>query len=211
MTTSTAPAPEWLASSDPDEAASLRARKKQRTWQALHEAATTLVLERGLAGVTVEEICAEVDVSTRTFFNYFPSKAAAAVGLTPPVVRDDVLERFRQGRGQADLIGDLCELVAHTIDLPADRVRMKRLIDQHPELVPTVHAWMEELRGAIVSAVAERTGTAEPGGDHVAYVAVAFVMSAFMVAVHGEPVVSRTALAAALRGTVAEMVALAGG
>lgn len=59
----------------------LRERKKQQTRQALHDAALTLVSAHGLDGVTIEQICADADVSPRTFFNYFSSKAHAALGL----------------------------------------------------------------------------------------------------------------------------------
>lgn len=181
----------------------LRERKKQRTRQLLHEVAMDLVRERGLAGVTVEEICAEADVSTRTFFNYFSTKAAAAVGLTSPVLRDDVLESFHARQGDVGIVPDLCRVVAQTIDLPEDRARMKELMDLRPELVPTMHAWMNEFRGQILTAVEARIG-AETAG-----LAVALVMSAFMVALHGPSVTSRDELAERLVRTVAEMAELA--
>ncbi|MFI5504348.1 TetR/AcrR family transcriptional regulator [Corynebacterium kutscheri] len=62
---------------------SLRERKKQQTRYALEDTATKLVLERGLNQVTVEDICAPVGVSKRTFFNYFAEKEEAILG-TPP-------------------------------------------------------------------------------------------------------------------------------
>ncbi|MGH3491479.1 MAG: TetR/AcrR family transcriptional regulator [Actinopolymorphaceae bacterium] len=52
----------------------LRARKKQRTRQALVDTALRLFQERGYEQTTVAEIAAAADVSTKTFFNDFPSK-----------------------------------------------------------------------------------------------------------------------------------------
>jgi AcrR family transcriptional regulator len=59
------------------ETAGLRERKKRQTRAALSQAAIALAVQRGWENVRVEDIAAAVNVSERTFRNYFSGKAEA--------------------------------------------------------------------------------------------------------------------------------------
>jgi AcrR family transcriptional regulator len=55
-------------------ASGLRARKKERTRQAIADGAMQLFLERGFDAVTIAEVAEAAEVDAKTIYNYFPSK-----------------------------------------------------------------------------------------------------------------------------------------
>ncbi|UOA32817.1 hypothetical protein DSM110093_02622 [Sulfitobacter sp. DSM 110093] len=57
-----------------------------------------LAVEKGLDNVTTEGIAAAAGISTRTFFNYYTNKEAAAVGA-PPAFTEEAKEALRHGTG----------------------------------------------------------------------------------------------------------------
>ncbi len=62
---------------------SLREQHRLASWRALQAAAVRLVGERGFAAVTVDDVAGAAGVSRRTFFNHFPTKAAALFDPDP--------------------------------------------------------------------------------------------------------------------------------
>jgi AcrR family transcriptional regulator len=161
---------------------SLRERKKVETRQAIHEAALRLVAENGSAHASVDAICSEAGVSTRTFFNYFPSKVSAIVGLSSFRVTDAQRAAFLRNAGERWLVRDLCTLVGGILDETAregsDRQAIREVLGRRPELAPDVIRFAGELRHEIVDLAEQRT-TPER-----ARLAVSMVMAAVDCAVH---------------------------
>lgn len=139
----------------PDPAAlGRRARKKQATRLALKQAAVELVLARGLAQVTVEDIAEAADVSVRTFFNYFPSKEAAVVG-DDPERRAELCQAVRE---QPGTLAPLAVLRRVLLARLGERGGDPLLATEDPELwlqrLAALHA-QPELRAAYVKHLAE--------------------------------------------------------
>ena len=141
----------------------LRERKKLATRLALHEAALQLVAEHGLDGVSVDDVAARAGVSPRTFFNYFPTKDDAVLGLDPA---DSSLaaDRFAARPAEEDPVTALRAVQAEQAAAMAGEpeglwpLRL-RVIDEHPVLLARLHAAFGRSERALAEAVATRTGT----------------------------------------------------
>jgi len=200
----------------PDEP-TLRERKKLQTRAALHEAARRLVEERGLDGVTVEDICAAAGVSPRTFFNYFSSKAVAALGLPDLRIPEALRARFLGSDG--NLVDDLCALASEVFTQagaspsgggekrhgPFGKHSAMELVAKRPELLPELTHAMIDARRQFVLLAAERA----PETD--AMLAGTLVMAGIAYTLNADPRATAGDLGAQARSNIAAMCALAGG
>ena len=174
----------------------LRERKKLATRRALERAALALAVERG-PEVTVDEICAQADLSPRTFFNYFSSKEEAILGEPPAVPSDDALAEFEAGGPTGEVTPDLREVIASHLEssLPTiDQMHLRRhVLEHHPELMPHMMGAFMRIERRLVRAVARRDGV-EPDSVHahvvggVASVAMRMSVHRWMTAGGSDPV-----------------------
>lgn len=135
-----------------------RELNRAHTWTAIHEAAYTLVLRVGLAAATVEAISEQADVSRRTFFNYFPTKEEAVLGLKPPRLTEESLDAFAE---PTELFSRVVHLMASTvrsavnIDTSAQR---RELLKRHPELRTRLDQQLREAENLVQDALTAQSG-----------------------------------------------------
>jgi AcrR family transcriptional regulator len=147
----------------------LRERKKQRTRQAIIEAALSLYQERGYEGVTVAEIARLADIAPRTFFGYFESKDDVFLGPG-----DDRLERVIRAIRERDPRQPILIAVQRELQQggqprdelhDAGRLRLAELL-RHPAVVNRLrerwNRWEDELAVAIAADVGTAPDDPEP-------------------------------------------------
>lgn len=133
----------------------LRARKKAETWSAIHEAAAALAVQHGVEGTTVEAVAAAAGVSPRTFFNYFPAKEDAVLGMRAPSLDPELLDGFSL---EHDLLGQVSRLllaVSRSAYAGRDAERRRRLLLDHPSLGRRRHELMLEAEALVRHTLAE--------------------------------------------------------
>src|SRR5262245_32025350 len=142
----------------------LRSRKKVKTRFAIEDAALSLFEEQGYDLTTVEEIADRAEVSTTTFFRYFPSKAEVLLtdhGQQLPALHRAILDR---PPAESDLVAVRRavqqEWVA-AID-PARTARKARTVGTSPVLRGLSYERGLRWLGSITDALAQRRGLEAP-------------------------------------------------
>ena len=144
----------------------LRSRRRQQTRAEIHQCAVDLVLERGFAAVTVEDIAQAAGVAPRTFFNYFPTKQEAIFPGPPSLDPLDV-EEFINGTNP--LVTDLRTLVSNYAKLgPQVRKQMLQLrpiLADQPDIWVQMHKRFGQAENEFAHAIARRRGRDEPSSE----------------------------------------------
>ncbi|NVM99983.1 TetR family transcriptional regulator [Arthrobacter sp. SDTb3-6] len=154
----------------------LRARKREATRSAITSAARRFTATHGLNGYTVEQLCEDVGISRRTFFNYFPSKEDAIVGHLLDEFPADALAAFLAGgsagpgaeRGpqglSRDLLRDLFELtcaMADEMDFTRENVHaLIEVMKVEPQLMIKMMGSAESREHDFADIIAQREGLA---------------------------------------------------
>jgi len=112
------------------EPAGLRARKRERTRDAIADAAISLFLARGFDQVPVADIAARAEVSKPTLFRYFPAKE----DLVLHRIADHNGEAARVVRGRPPGVSPLGALHRHFLD-GLDRRDPVTGLNDHPEVL----------------------------------------------------------------------------
>lgn len=179
----------------------------RRTRRDLCHRARQLTIERGLSGFTIDELCADVGVSRRTFFNYFAGKEAAVVGHDADSIDEEALAAFTRGDDDAPTLLDaLAELAIAALaawDEEHTAIDPHALVEREPHLLSHMIGAGRQLETRIIAAIEAREGL-EPG-DPIARTAAAVIGALVGNAGHrffADPASGRDDFAAILRESV---------
>jgi AcrR family transcriptional regulator len=172
----------------PKHAEGLRERKKRQTREAVRCAAFRLFEQFGYPNTTVEQIAAAADISPRTFFRYFPTKAAL---LIPDQLTEPVIELFLAAPAELSPIAAYrcaVEQMFAGIDEPewADEMARQRLLYSLPEAHGALYMTYIETIELITDGLATRVGL--PADDPRLRITAGAMTGVMMAALHNTPI-----------------------
>ncbi len=153
-----------------DHEAGRRERKKQRTRDALIEAAMELFAAKGYDHTAVHEITEAVDVSERTFFRYFASKEDLVLSFIRDGTTAFAEALATRPPGEEPLIAACHAFQASIRRLPGSAgslpsyLSVMRLIDSTPALLAAYMRYVHDHDHEIIEVLARREGV-DPATD----------------------------------------------
>jgi AcrR family transcriptional regulator len=158
----------------------LRERKRRQRRTSIVAVARRLTLADGLSGFTVEQLCDEIGISRRTFFNYFPSKEDAVLGHSDDGLPEDVLDAFvasGHATPRLPLLDALIELLADFGSrMPISREEyetMSAVLQREPQLLAKMFSSAESKSQLLTELISAREGLP---ADHPAPRVATFVL-----------------------------------
>ncbi len=137
--------------------------RRVETTRRLEWCALLLTRDRGFDGWTMDDLATEAEVSRRTVFNYFDSKADVVLG---PVheVPDSSKTAFVAGGPTGRIFDDLVQIAMLALaekgaDLELARLRRTAAVND-PRVVAIAHERFESVVGDAVDLILEREGAA---------------------------------------------------
>ena len=139
----------------------LRERKKQKTKRAVMDIALRLFSEKGFDATTVEEICAEAEISPSTFFRYFPTKEAAA--FPDEDERIAIVEEALRARPEGEPLPvtirrSALTLVDHDLEAKGDFQARVELMAREPAILAHATKTQNEAAEIFTRILAEQLG-----------------------------------------------------
>ena len=171
----------------PDNQPGLRQRKKERTRQAITDAAMRLFLEHGFDNVSIIKIARAAEVSVQTVYNYFPAKADLVFDEADQITSD--LQRAVRHRlpGQSALSairGYFATFPERAVGRPPEPTpRFRRLVRDSPALRAYQREIFARFEQALAAALADETGA--PPDAVEPFIAAAALVSVFRVNLEG--------------------------
>ncbi len=142
-----------------------REAKKTRTQTAVIAQARALTALKGLGNFTLDELCADVGIARRTFFNYFASKDDAVLGVPLRSPFADLAEDFITSAPDTTLLDALLDMLTARIRImmhedftPQD---MMELFVQEPALLRRMSETMRTQHTELADLIRARQGLSE--------------------------------------------------
>lgn len=138
---------------------SVRERRKERTRADLIARARKLTREVGLSGFTIDELCADVGVARRTFFNYFATKEHAVIGRSHDDEDDEIVFESLTRDRHLPLVDRMTQVAIdhfHEVEGRRDEaLELMTLIEEEPKLLATMLEVTREGERRLAEAIAE--------------------------------------------------------